>query len=209
MNMFTTDSDKLILVNLNDGKVLFEQDANEQTAVASLTKIMTAILTLENGDLNEVVVITPEMLEGLEEFAVAGLMVGQTPTVEELIYLTLLPSDGDAAQALAIHNSGSIEKFADLMNKKASELGMNNTHFSNPVGLDTDNYSTARDIATLLSYAIRNSEFKNIFETYFYYSPTLGKTVEKTIDKNDVILGAKTGFTYSAGRCFVRNGNLF
>lgn len=206
--MFTTDSDKLILLNLNDGKVIFEQNANEQAAVASLTKIMTAILTLENGDLDDMVTVTPEMLEGLEEFAVAGLTVGQTPTVEELLYLTLLPSDGDAAQALAIHNSGSIENFADLMNKKASELGMDNTHFSNPAGIDEDNYSTARDIATLLDYALENPKFKDIFETYSYYSSTLGETVEKTIGKNDVILGAKTGFTFSAGRCLASTANL-
>jgi D-alanyl-D-alanine carboxypeptidase len=148
------------------------------------------------------------MLEGLNEFVVAGLQVWQTPTVEELLYLTLLPSDGDAAQALAIYNAGSIENFANLMNQKAAELGMTNTHFSNPVGLDTDNYSTARDIATLLNYAIQNPEFKTIFETYSYYSPTLGKTVEKTIAKNEVILGAKTGFTYSAGRCLASTANL-
>lgn len=206
--MFNVDSSKIVLINLNDNKIIYELNADEKTEIASLTKIMTAILTIENQDLESVVKITTPMIEGLEEFVVAGLKVGQELTVEELLYLALLPSDGDAAQALAIKNAGTIEDFAKMMNEKAIELGMTNTHFSNPVGLDTDNYSTARDIATLLKYAIGNPTFKKIFESFEYYSPTLDKKITKTIYNNGVISGAKTGFTYAAGRCLASTATL-
>lgn len=112
------------------------READTPMEVASLTKIMTAIVTLEKRRLEEEVTITPEMLTGLEEFAVIGLEAGQTVTVEDLLYATLLPSAGDAAQALAISTSGSIEAFVEVMNQRAEEFGMKNTHFSNPVGFD-------------------------------------------------------------------------
>ena len=115
------DSSKLILYNLSDDLLLFEQDADTETAIASLTKIMTAILTIENKDLNERVTITSEMVSGLEGYAVQGLMVRQVLSIEELLYATLLPSAADAAQALAIATSGSLENFAKLMNQKVAE----------------------------------------------------------------------------------------
>lgn len=206
--MFTTDSDKLILFNMNEGKVLFEQNSASSTEVASLTKIMTAILALENCSLSDEVTITEEMVSGLDEFVVAGLVPGQVLSVEELLHLTLLPSDGDAAQALAIHTAGSIEDFAKLMNAKAALLNLTDTHFSNPVGKDTDNYSSAADIADLLIYALKNDRFREIFETFEYYSPTLGKTIYKTTSDFGVLSGAKTGFTYAAGRCLASTATL-
>lgn len=202
------DSKKAILYNLDTGRVLFEKDPESETTIASLTKIMTSILAIENQDLDNVVKITTPMVSNLEEFVVAGIQVGQEMTVEELLYLTLLPSAGDAAQALAIHNSGSIESFADLMNQKANEIGLKNTHFSNPAGKDEDNYSSAKDIATLLKYALKNPEFKKIFETFEYYSPTLEKTFLKTTGKIETLSGAKTGFTYDAGRCLASTASL-
>ncbi len=179
-----------------------------QTEVASLTKIMTALLVLETRDLAETVVITPEMLSGLYEFAVIGLTVGQAVTVEDLLYATLLPSAGDAAQALAISTSGSIANFADLMNKRAQGLGMVNTHFSNPVGKDEENYSTPRDIAILLSEALKNPTFVEMFETFEKYLPTLGITVRKTFRQTSYTKGGKTGYTEAAGRCLASTAEI-
>lgn len=207
--MFETDSDKIILINLRDGRVIFEENADTPTEVASLTKIMTAILAIENGgNLDNTVLITEEMVSGLDGFAVAGLSPGMTVSREELLYLTLLPSDGDAAQALAIDTAGSLTEFVAMMNAKAAELGMTNTHFSNPVGMDEGNYSTARDVATLLNYALKNSTFKTIFESFSYDAAALGKTIEKTAQQNGFFTGLKTGFTYEAGRCLASTATL-
>ncbi len=184
------------------------RDMDVQTEVASLTKIMTALLVLETRDLAETVVITPEMLSGLYEFAVIGLTVGQAVTVEDLLYATLLPSAGDAAQALAISTSGSIANFADLMNKRAQGLGMANTHFSNPVGKDEENYSTPRDIAILLSEALKNPTFVEMFETFEKYLPTLGITVRKTFRQTGYTKGGKTGYTEAAGRCLASTAEI-
>ena len=184
------------------------RDMDVQTEVASLTKIMTALLVLETRDLAETVVITPEMLSGLYEFAVIGLTVGQAVTVEDLLYATLLPSAGDAAQALAISTSGSIANFADLMNKRAQGLGMVNTHFSNPVGKDEENYSTPRDIAILLSEALKNPTFVEMFETFEKYLPTLGITVRKTFRQTSYTKGGKTGYTEAAGRCLASTAEI-
>lgn len=184
------------------------RDMDVQTEVASLTKIMTALLVLETRDLAETVVITPEMLSGLYEFAVIGLTVGQAVTVEDLLYATLLPSAGDAAQALAISTSGSIANFADLMNKRAQGLGMANTHFSNPVGKDEENYSTPRDIAILLSEALKNPTFVEMFETFEKYLPTFGITVRKTFRQTGYTKGGKTGYTEAAGRCLASTAEI-
>lgn len=196
------------LWNNSLGFEVLGRDMDVQTEVASLTKIMTALLVLETRDLAETVVITPEMLSGLYEFAVIGLTVGQAVTVEDLLYATLLPSAGDAAQALAISTSGSIANFADLMNKRAQGLGMANTHFSNPVGKDEENYSTPRDIAILLSEALKNPTFVEMFETFEKYLPTLGIIVRKTFRQTGYTKGGKTGYTEAAGRCLASTAEI-
>ncbi len=208
MEELELSSRSYFLWNNTSGLVVSERDAEVQTPVASLTKIMTALLTLERRQLDEVVTITPEMVQGLDEFAVVGLQVGQQLTVEELLYATMLPSAGDAAQALAVNMSGSIAGFADLMNAKAAELGMAQTHFSNPVGMDEENYSTPRDIARLLREALKNSTFVEIFEAYEKELPTLGRTVRKTFDKTEYIKGGKTGYTEAAGRCLASTAEV-
>lgn len=183
--------------------------ASEPVPVASLTKMMTAYLVLESGSsLSEEVTIRPEMLQGLEEFAVLGLQVGQVATVEDLLYATLLPSAGDAAQALAINAAGSIEEFAKAMNRTAGKLGMKNTHFSNPVGFDEDNYSTAEDMAILLRAALENPTFVEIFESFERELPSLGKTVKKTFPKTGYLRGGKTGYTNAAGRCLASTAEV-
>lgn len=166
-----------------------------------MTKIMTALVTLENRQLDDEVVITPAMLQGLEGYAVVGLRAGQVVTVRDLLYATLLPSAGDAAQALAVDTSGSIESFAELMNARAAEIGMEKTRFSNPVGMDEGNYSTPREIAMLVREALKNPDFVEIFNDFEEYLPSLGMMVRKTFSQIPYVTGGKTGYTEVAGRC--------
>ena len=137
-----------ILINADTGKVLYERNADERMLIASTTKIMTALVVLENCGLDELVEIDSRSAgtEGSSMY----LRSGETYTVEELLYGLMLASGNDAASALAIHAAGDIESFAELMNEKAEELGMAGTHFTNPHGLDAEgHYSTARDMARL------------------------------------------------------------
>lgn len=208
MDELGINSRSYLLWNNTLGTIVAEKNSNAQTPVASLTKIMTALLTLERRQLDEIVEITSEMLQGLDEFAIIGLRAGQKVTVEDLLYATMLPSAGDAAQALAINTSGSVMEFAELMNQKATELGMEQTHFSNPVGFDEENYSTAQDIATLLKTALQNSTFVQIFETFETELPTLGTITTKTFAPQKYIKGGKTGFTNLAGRCLASTAEI-
>lgn len=205
MDSLKLNSRGYFLWNNSLGLAMGGMEADEPVEVASLTKIMTALVTLENKDLAEMVAITPEMLQGLEEFAIIGLQVGQVVTIEDLLYATMLPSAGDAAQALAIGVAGSIEGFAGMMNERAAEIGMTKTQFSNPVGKDTEagaeNYSTPADIVKLLKVALENPKFLEIFTTFTKELPTLERTVYKTFSPSKYIWGGKTGFTYAAGRC--------
>lgn len=190
------------------GRVVSEAEANTPVPVASLTKIMTALITLEQRELAEEVTITPEMLAGLEEFSIIGLQVGQVATVEDLLYATLLPSAGDAAQALAISTSGSMEDFVTAMNARAAGIGMQSTHFSNPVGMDADNYSTPADIVLLLREALRNPEFVTIFNAYERELTSVGLTARKTFAQAEPIIGGKTGYTNAAGRCLASTAEV-
>lgn len=208
METSTLSSRGYFLWNNTSGFKLGGFEADTAVPVASLTKIMTALITLEHRQLDEKVTITAPMLENLEEFATIDLEVGDVVSVEELLYATLLPSAGDAAQALAISTSGSVAAFAELMNARAEELQMQNTHFSNPVGLDNDNYSTPRDIATLLRAALQNPTFREMFTTFERPLPSLGLTVYKTFSRSAYLQGGKTGFTNAAGRCLASIANV-
>ncbi len=198
-------SEKYILYNLNDNKVLLEKDSHDETQIASLTKIMTVIVSIENiKDYNEKVTITKDMLKGLTwDISTIGLKVGDIVTYDDLLYAAMLPSAADAVNALALSISGSYENFLIMMNAKAKELELNNTHYSNVIGLtDKNNYSSAYDISKLLLYALKNKKFKKIFETKSYIMSN-DKKIDTTIIKfdNEYILGSKTGFTAKAGRC--------
>lgn len=208
---FEINSDKAILVNMTDDIVLFEKNADQKTSIASLTKIMTAITVLDNtNNLDEEVRITNDMLSGINGYAKAGFKVGNKVTIKELLYALMLPSAADAAQALAINQSGSIEEFVNLMNEEASKIGVENSHFSNPVGMDDDdNYSTARDLSIILIYCLKNPTFKEIYESNEYHIKALNKNVEKTIFNTakiydidtSIIKGSKTGWTSEAEMC--------
>ena len=139
------DSKSIILIDTDRQKTILAKNSDQQMPVASLTKIMTALVALEKRKLDETVSISRDMISDLRDYVTIGLQTGQQVTVEDLLYATLLPSAGDAAQALAISTGGSISGFAEMMNQKAAELKLKNTHFSNPVGMNENNYSTAED----------------------------------------------------------------
>lgn len=203
-------SHSTILVCADTGDVLYEDNADERTLIASLTKIMTAIIVIENCDLDELVIINPDWcyVEGSSMYLAAGKMY----TVHELLLGMMLTSGNDAATALACHCAGSIDGFAKLMNEKAAELGMSDSSFRNPHGLDADgHYSTARDLATLTAYCMKNETFRSIVATK---SCTVKELTY--INHNRLLwncpgcIGVKTGYTMASGRtlvsCTERNG---
>ena len=215
---FNITSKSAILYNMNEEKILYQQKSEEKLQIASLTKIMTVITAIENNsDLEKKVAITKDMLKGIEEYTQVGFKVGDTPSIKDLLYGAMLPSGADAVNALAIETSGSISKFVDLMNEKANKLNLKNTHFDNPVGMDSDNnYSTAADMAQLLIYCLKNNTFKEVFTAKEYKIECINKTIKTTLvsysrsyglDVSE-ITGAKSGFTDGAGLCLASTSTL-
>ena len=215
---FNITSKSAILYNMNEEKILYQLKSDEKLQIASLTKIMTVITAIKNNDdLEKKVEITKEMLKGIEEYTQVGFKVGDTPTIKDLLYGSMLPSGADAVNALAISTSGSISKFVDLMNEEASKLKLKNTHFDNPVGMDSDNnYSTTSDIAKLLIYSLKNKTFKEVFTAKEYKIDAINKTVKTTLTSYsrsyglDIsnITGAKSGFTDGAGLCLASTATI-
>ena len=205
-----------VVYNLNDDNIIYEKNSNEKSSVASLTKIMTTILTIEKvSNLDDTVTVTYNDLLGLNGYAVAGFKAGDKVTYNDLIYALMLPSGADAGQILANSIAGSIEEFANLMNEKANTIGMKNTHFSNPIGKDDDNYSTASDMALLLKYAIKNDKFKDVFNKSEYTTTNnikLTKTTNSVAKKYSIdissLTGSKTGFTNEASYCLASTSTL-
>lgn len=209
------NSKNAIMYNLSSNEIIYEKQSEEKVQIASLTKLMTALIVLEKEpDLDKQVIITNEDLKGLaeENLVTAGLTVGSVLTYRDLLYALLLPSGADAAKAL----SRSIEgNFVEMMNQKASELKLQNTHFDNEIGLDSDeNYSTAKDLSIIFKKLLENEEFKKMITTEEYKSSD-GKLIFKsTIKKNAAkynievpyILGGKTGTTDGAGLCLATIG---
>lgn len=208
-------SDKYILYNLSENQIMMKKDENVKTNIASLTKIMTIIVSIENiKDFEEEVIITKQMLDGIaSDVSVAGFKKGERLTYNDLLYGAMLPSGADATNALAISIAGTKENFIKLMNDKVKELHLKNTHFSNVVGLyDEDNYSSAYDIAQLLMYSLKNKKFKEIFETK-KYTLTNGKELKSTLlyyenDDVNIISGSKTGYIKAAGRCLASTSQI-
>ncbi len=206
-------SKNVILYNLDSGEVLYEKAADEKISIASLTKIMTALVTLENvQDLDQQVILTSEDFEGLIEAnaVTAGFTKGEVVTYRDLLYGLLLPSGADAAKALARNVSGSEEKFIEKMNEKAKEMNLKTTHFSTVIGLDdVDNYSTAKEVSLIFKEALKNKDFKEIITTQNYTSSDGKIKFHSTISSNakkfnievPYILGGKTGTTTDAGLC--------
>lgn len=193
-----------VLMNANSGEIFFSKDADTKRSMASTTKIMTAIVAIENGVLDSKTEI-PAAAIGVEGSSLY-LKKGESMTLRELLYGLMLRSANDAAEAIAIIISGSVEKFAILMNEKAAELGLKNTHFTNPHGLsDESHYTTASDLATLTAYALDNDTFKEICSTKKTSLPGNRLVVNhnKLLFSFDGAFGVKTGFTKDSGRCLV------
>lgn len=198
-----SSASSVILIHADSGEVLYQKNADAQMLIASTTKIMTALVILEHCDPDDVVEISAESIavEGSSMY----LRAGEKLTVSDLLYGMLLVSGNDAASALAFHCSGSIEDFALLMNQKASELGLKNSSFKNPHGLDAEgHYSSAADLAQIMRAAMQIPLFAEIVSTK---SCTIN---ERTyINHNRLLwsykgmLGGKTGYTMAAGRSLV------
>lgn len=209
----TLSSDNAIVIDRDTGQILDEKNPDERIYPASMTKMMTTILAIENLDASQTITITEEMVDGLLEAnaSIAGLGIGDEPTAEDLFYCSALPSGADATNALAMTVSGSLDAYVDLMNQKAQEIGMTSTHFNNVTGLHDDNhYSTVRDISLLLEYCLKNEEFEKIFSATVYTTTPLasapyGLTVRSTSgalhDTAPGYIGGKTGYTPEAGYC--------
>ena len=198
---FKLNSKYAYIYNVKEDRVMYENDSNKEIPIASLTKIMTAIIVIENSNLDTEVIMVKEDFKDMYEYAIAGFNIGDKVTVKDLIYATLLPSGSDAVNALVRTVSGSEEDFVQLMNDKVKQLGLNNTHFSNAIGKDEGNYSSMYDVFKILEYALNNQTFKEIFTTKEYnINNLLLKGPLYRINSN-LISGAKTGFTYDAMYC--------
>lgn len=205
------NSKNVIVYNIDNNKIIYEKNGDKEVPIASLTKIMTTIVSIEEiKDLKETVVITSEMLKGIPwDATVAGLKVNDKVTYEDLLYSSMIPSGADATQALAISLTGSIDNFVKLMNKKAKGLNLAHSNFVNTTGLDIDNhYSSVKDVLTLLNYSLKNPTFKKVYETKYYTTSnnielksTLSHYNEYLNYDLSFIKGSKTGYTDDAGLC--------
>ena len=203
----TINSRAYVVIDRKSNTVLVGKNENQKKKMASTTKIMTALIVIENCDLSETVEISKKSAS--TGGSRLGLKTGDKITVYDLLYGLMMRSGNDSAVALAEHTAGSISIFADLMNQKAVELGLSNTHFVTPHGLDEDgHYTTAYELALLSNYAMNNEIFAKIVGTKNYtitingYPKTLTNTNELLGSLNGVY-GIKTGFTNGANRCLV------
>lgn len=208
LNVFADSALSTVVMEVNSGRILYSRDADSKRLIASITKIMTCIVTLENSSLEKVVTVGDEVLEmyGTNIY----IEVSEKISIKDLLYGLMLRSGNDAAVVLAKNVFGSEEKFVMEMNKKAKELGMKNTKFSNPHGLDEDtkNYSTARDMAILSKYAYQNKIYREIVGTKKYSCKTNFKSYlwynrMSLINNYKSCIGGKNGYTPSAGKTLV------
>ncbi|KQB92777.1 D-alanyl-D-alanine carboxypeptidase DacB [Geobacillus sp. PA-3] len=201
-----------ILIEQHSGRILFAKDAHTKRRIASITKIMTAILAIESGKLDDTVTVSARAVR--TEGSSIYLRQGEKMKLRDLVYGLMLRSGNDAAVAIAEHVGGSVEGFVFLMNEKAAEIGMRDTEFANPHGLDDaeNHYSTAYDMALLMQYAMKNKEFRRISGTKVYRAPAPpgedGARVWRNKNKlltslYEYCTGGKTGYTKRAHRTLV------
>ena len=192
-----------VVVEASSGRVLYAKNATVKRSIASTTKIMTAIVALENGSLEDEVTIS-KRAAGIGGSTI-GLQTGQKFTLKELLYAMLMISANDAAVAVAEHIGGTVEGFAEMMNKKAAVLGAADSRFISPHGLDSVNqYSTAYDVAMITRYALKNWIFAEIVSTTSFYIPGHGLyNTNELLGAYPGVDGVKTGYTGKAGRCLV------
>ena len=203
VNNIHTSAECAVLYDTLSGECLYTENAYERHLIASTTKIMTALVVVENCDMDDEVEIKPEhvRVEGSSMY----LRIGEVVTVRELLYGLLLMSGNDAGLTLAYHCGGDVESFVRMMNEYASKLGLENTSFENPHGLDGErHYSTAYELAVLTEHAMKNETFREIVGCRNYNSGTRSmQNHNKLLWKYDGAVGVKTGFTKAAGRCLV------
>ena len=215
-----------ILLDSNTEKIIYSKNESERMYPASTTKILTAILTIENCNLDDIVTVPYEAVYSIPSgYSVAALQPGEQLTVEQLLKVMLVHSANDAANVLAYHVSGSIEGFANLMNQKVSELGLTNTHFTNPSGMhDENHYTTAYDLAIIMKYCMKNSTFRNLSGLKYCTIPATNKYEERVFNTTNELLiydnrnvssnyyykyaiAGKTGYTTQAKNSLVSVSN--
>ena len=210
-------SQAAILMDYNTGKILYEKNSTEKMYPASTTKIVTAILTLENCNLDEVVTVSYDTVMSIPDgYSSANLQIGEQLTVEQLLQLLLVHSANDAANCLAEHIGGSVESFVSMMNTKLNELGITNTHFTNAFGMhDEEHYTTAQDLAAIMKYCMKNETFRKLAGSASCAIPATNKYgTRRYTSTNELIVPnssnyyayltvGKTGYTSQAGDCLV------
>ncbi len=199
-----------IAIDLNTGTILFEKNSHDRVSIASITKLMTMMIILKENDLNEVATVSYN--SAITEGSTMYLREGEKIAIENLIYGAIINSANDSAVALAEHNAGSTAEFVKKMNKKAKELGLINTHYSNPIGLDNpENFSSAYDVAKLGKYIYQYDFIKHaakiknltVWSSDKKYSHKLTSTNELLDNEYYHVKGLKTGRTESAGLCLI------
>lgn len=212
------NSSYAVLMQAKNGRILGSINGEEPMYPASMTKIMTAIVAIENlSDLSQEITLTNEMVADLyaQDAMQAGFQPGESVRAIDLLYGVLLPSGAECCVALADTVAGSTSAFVDLMNAKAEKIGMSGTHFCDTTGLhDPNHYSTAKDIALLMKYALKNDTFREIIESPWHSTPgtnihpdgitfysTMLKNLSDTTVIDGKIMGGKTGYTDVAGHC--------
>ena len=209
---YSTSAKSAILMDMDSGRVIYGKDVHYVQSVASISKIMTAIVAIENADIDREVVIGKEVLKAYGSGVY--VQIGEKMKLKDLLYGLMLRSGNDAALAISVNVAKDTESFVKMMNEKAKEIGMKNTTFNNPSGLDEEkgNFSSAYDMALLMSYAMKNEEFRKIVGTKDYSLKT-NKNVYKWHNKNKLLstykytTGGKTGFTKIAKRTLVTSAS--
>ena len=217
---FSVEAVSAAIFSEADHQTVYAKAVHERRYPASLTKIMTCLIALETGNLSDVVTVSESALADLDEdSSVAGLVVGEQMTLENLLYCMMVVSGNDACNVIAEHVAGSVTDFVRMMNQRAYELGCTNTHFNNPHGLhDESHYTTARDLAIITQAALKSENFRQIVDTYEYKLPddNMRQNIPKLKTTNMLIYqsmsnslyyprahGIKTGYTSQAGRCVI------
>ena len=214
------NSEAAILVEVSTGRIIYEKNSTKQMFPASTTKVLTAILVIENCELDEIVTVRESALSNIPSgYVTCNLQVGEQLTVKDLLYALMIPSANDAAYVLAEYVAGSVEDFSVMMNNKARDLGCKTTHFVNPNGIHEDShYSTSYDLYLIADYAMKNEFFRNLVAATEYTLPAtekypsedrILKTTNELLNENSRkyyyknAIGIKTGYTSKAGNCLI------
>ena len=215
-----TTSEAAGLFDITDGQVMYSKNAFERLYPASITKVMTALIAIKYGDLTDTVTVTEDAVITEAGATLAGIHPGDQLTMEQLLYGLMLPSGNDAGAAIAVHMAGSIDAFAELMDREAQKLGATGTHFMNPHGLtNADHYTTAYDLYLIFNEALKQPEFRKVTGTTSYtadYTDGSGNPVSTTWEGGNwymvgqrqtpdglTVFSGKTGTTSAAGFCLI------